>query len=94
VWKHAPIKTTLLRELEDLNDVTYLEFEHVDDLRARGARVLQHQAAGDAGAGCLTGSFTRRTALVLICLPRFLSNFCLILSVRAGAIWMRSNPTK
>jgi carbamoyl-phosphate synthase large subunit len=33
VWKHAPIKTTLLRELENLNDVTYLEFEHVDDLR-------------------------------------------------------------
>ena len=33
VWKHAPIKTTLLRELEDLTDVTYLEFEQVDDLR-------------------------------------------------------------
>ncbi|HAT32344.1 MAG TPA: carbamoyl phosphate synthase large subunit, partial [Janthinobacterium sp.] len=33
VWKHAPIKTTLLRELEDMSDVTYLEFEHVDDLR-------------------------------------------------------------
>ena len=34
VWKHAPIKTTLLRELEDLCDVTYIEFEHVDELRA------------------------------------------------------------
>jgi len=33
VWKHAPIRTTLLRELEDLNDVTYLEFDKVDDLR-------------------------------------------------------------
>lgn len=33
VWKHAPIKTTLLRELEDLCDITYLEFEHADDLR-------------------------------------------------------------
>jgi carbamoyl-phosphate synthase large subunit len=33
VWKHAPIKTTLIRELDDLCDVTYLEFEHADDLR-------------------------------------------------------------
>ncbi|WP_020653490.1 carbamoyl-phosphate synthase large subunit [Massilia niastensis] len=33
VWKHAPIKTTLLRELDELCDVTYLEFEHVDELR-------------------------------------------------------------
>jgi len=33
VWKHAPIKTTLIRELDDLCDVTYLEFEHVDELR-------------------------------------------------------------
>jgi len=33
VWKHAPIKTTLIRELDDLCDVTYIEFEHVDELR-------------------------------------------------------------
>ncbi|HYD79583.1 MAG TPA: carbamoyl phosphate synthase large subunit, partial [Paucimonas sp.] len=33
VWKQAPIKTTLLRELEDLCDVTYIEFECADDLR-------------------------------------------------------------
>ncbi|TFW32413.1 carbamoyl-phosphate synthase large subunit [Massilia horti] len=33
VWKHAPIKTTLLRELDELCDVTYLEFDHVDELR-------------------------------------------------------------
>jgi len=33
VWKHAPIKTTLIRELQDLCDVTYIEFEHVDELR-------------------------------------------------------------
>lgn len=32
VWKHAPIKTTLLRELDDLCDVTYIEFEHVNEL--------------------------------------------------------------
>lgn len=35
VWKHAPIKTTLLRELDNLCDVTYLEFEHPAEL-ARG----------------------------------------------------------
>jgi hypothetical protein len=34
VWKHAPIKTTLIRELEDLCEVTYLEFECADELRA------------------------------------------------------------
>ncbi|WP_426178155.1 hypothetical protein [Massilia sp. TWR1-2-2] len=34
VWKHAPIKTTLLRELDDLVDVTYIEFEHAAELRA------------------------------------------------------------
>ncbi|HEY2928286.1 hypothetical protein [Piscinibacter sp.] len=33
VWKHAPIKTTLLKDLGNLCDVTYLEFEHADDLR-------------------------------------------------------------
>lgn len=32
VWKHAPIKTTLLKDLGDLCDVTYLEFEQPDDL--------------------------------------------------------------
>jgi hypothetical protein len=32
VWKHAPIKTTLLRDLEPLCDVTYVEFEHADDI--------------------------------------------------------------
>jgi carbamoyl-phosphate synthase large subunit len=33
VWKHAPIKTTLLKDLDHLCDVTYLEFEEADDLR-------------------------------------------------------------
>jgi carbamoyl-phosphate synthase large subunit len=33
VWKQAPIKTTLLKELSDLCDVTYIEFEHADDVR-------------------------------------------------------------
>ena len=33
VWKQAPIKTTLIRELEDLVDVTYIEFDQVEELR-------------------------------------------------------------
>lgn len=35
VWKGAPIKTTLLRELDDLVDITYIEFEEVSELRGR-----------------------------------------------------------
>jgi hypothetical protein len=35
VWKHAPIKTTLLRELDNVCDVTYLEFERAEDLQDR-----------------------------------------------------------
>jgi len=42
VWKHAPIKTTLLRELQDLCEVTYLEFDQVDELRA-GVHAFFHQ---------------------------------------------------
>jgi hypothetical protein len=38
VWKHAPIKTTLLRELEEVCDVTYREFEDPQELRSD----LQH----------------------------------------------------
>lgn len=33
VWKHAPIKTTLLKDLDNLCDITYLEFEQASDLR-------------------------------------------------------------
>jgi carbamoyl-phosphate synthase large subunit len=33
VWKHAPIKTTLLRELEEVCDATYREFEDPEELR-------------------------------------------------------------
>ena len=32
VWKQASIKTTLLKELDQICDVTYLEFEHADEL--------------------------------------------------------------
>jgi carbamoyl-phosphate synthase large subunit len=38
VWKHATIKTTLLRELEEVCDVTYREFEEPEELRGD----LQH----------------------------------------------------
>jgi hypothetical protein len=41
VWKHAPIKTTLIRDLDDLCEVTYLEFEHADELR-EGIRDFFH----------------------------------------------------
>ena len=34
VWKYAPIKTTLLRELEEVCDVTYREFEDPEELRS------------------------------------------------------------
>jgi carbamoyl-phosphate synthase large subunit len=32
VWKRAPIKTTLLRDLQDLCDVHYLEFEQASEV--------------------------------------------------------------
>jgi hypothetical protein len=35
VWKRAPIKTTLLKDLGALCDVTYVEFEHPDELDER-----------------------------------------------------------
>jgi carbamoyl-phosphate synthase large subunit len=49
VWKHAPIKTTLLRELEDRCDITYVEFDQPDDARPSihaffSAKAFQHPA--------------------------------------------------
>jgi hypothetical protein len=38
VWKHCPIKTTLLRDLQEACDVTYREFENAEELRGD----LQH----------------------------------------------------
>ncbi|RJG07413.1 carbamoyl-phosphate synthase large subunit [Noviherbaspirillum cavernae] len=46
VWKHAPIKTTLLRELQNLCDVTYLEFERVDDLKQGVQEFFNAKAPG------------------------------------------------
>jgi carbamoyl-phosphate synthase large subunit len=44
VWKGAPIKTTLLRELDDLCDVTYIEFEEVEELRSGLHRFFNSKA--------------------------------------------------
>jgi carbamoyl-phosphate synthase large subunit len=46
VWKHSPIKTTLLRELDDLCDITYLEFEQADELRPGIADFIRRCARG------------------------------------------------
>jgi carbamoyl-phosphate synthase large subunit len=43
VWKQAPIKTTLLRELDDVCDVTYLEFDRADELRNGIRRFFQFE---------------------------------------------------
>lgn len=48
VWKGAPIKTTLIRELDDLVDVTYLEFDHVDELHAGIHQFFQSYRCADA----------------------------------------------
>jgi hypothetical protein len=32
VWSKSPIKTTLLKELDEIADVTYLEFDHASDI--------------------------------------------------------------
>jgi len=51
VWKHAPIKTTLLKELGNLCDVTYLEFEHADELDAGMAEFFGRCAREGARSG-------------------------------------------
>jgi carbamoyl-phosphate synthase large subunit len=54
VWKGAPIKTTLLRDLDDVCDVTYREFEDPEELRIDLQRFFYRvaesaTAARDAG---------------------------------------------
>jgi carbamoyl-phosphate synthase large subunit len=54
VWKGAPIKTTLLRDLDDVCDVTYREFEDPEELRLDLQRFFDRvsesaTAAPDAG---------------------------------------------
>lgn len=33
IWNHAPVKTTMLRDLENVCDVIYLKFEHAHELK-------------------------------------------------------------
>jgi hypothetical protein len=74
VWKHSPIKTTLLRELEEVCDVTYREFEDPDELRSDLHRFFSRVdkanhpitspngiSAGDRG-GSLPGTVRRKFA--------------------------------
>jgi carbamoyl-phosphate synthase large subunit len=44
VWKHAPIKTTLLRDLGEVCDVTYREFEDPEELRRDFVRFFRRIA--------------------------------------------------
>jgi carbamoyl-phosphate synthase large subunit len=62
VWKHAPIKTTLLRELEELCDVTYREFEDPEELRSDLQDFFRRIAKGMASAPSHLGRRTARQA--------------------------------
>jgi carbamoyl-phosphate synthase large subunit len=50
VWTGSPIKTTLIREMEDLCDVTYIEFDHVDALRQGIHQFFNGKALGIGAA--------------------------------------------
>jgi hypothetical protein len=50
VWKDAPIKTTLLRELEEVCDVTYREFEEPEELRGDLEHFFRRIAKGATSA--------------------------------------------
>jgi carbamoyl-phosphate synthase large subunit len=54
VWKHAPIKTTLLRELEEVCDVTYCEFEDPEELRGALQRFFRQIGKGFAAPGLVS----------------------------------------
>jgi carbamoyl-phosphate synthase large subunit len=56
VWKQAPIKTTLLRELQDLCDVTYIEFDQIDELRAGIHQFFNTKLLGNDAAGVASGT--------------------------------------
>ena len=57
VWRHAPIETTLLRELEEVCDVTYREFADPEELRADLERFFNRIAKA---AALLTSSSLSR----------------------------------
>jgi len=50
VWSKAPIKTTLIRELDDLVDVTYIEFDRVSQLREGIHRFFNSKQLGTLAA--------------------------------------------
>jgi hypothetical protein len=50
VWKYAPIKTTLLRDLEEVCDVTYREFQDPEELRGDLQRFFRRIAKDTASA--------------------------------------------
>ena len=50
VWTQAPIKTTLIRELDDLVDVTYIEFDRVEQLREGIHRFFSSRQLGTSPA--------------------------------------------
>jgi carbamoyl-phosphate synthase large subunit len=56
VWKHAPIKTTLLRELEEVCDVTYREFEDPKELRGDLQHFFSRIAKGATSASISPGT--------------------------------------
>ena len=56
VWKGAPIKTTLIRELDDLCDVTYINFDRVDDLRRGIHQFFDTKILGHAGDSAVATS--------------------------------------
>ena len=62
VWKHAPIKTTLLRELEEVCDVTYREFEDPEELRSDLHDFFQRIAKGRYSAPRHRVALTEYTA--------------------------------
>jgi hypothetical protein len=53
--KHAPIKTTLLRELDDLCDVTYREFKDPEELCIDLQRFFDRVAESAAAAPDIGG---------------------------------------
>ena len=55
IWKHAPIKTTLLRELEEVCDVTYREFEDPEELRGDLQLFFHRVARGATSTPNLAG---------------------------------------
>jgi hypothetical protein len=57
VWKHDPIRTPLLRELEEVCDVTYREFEYPEELRGDLQHFFRRIAKAAASAPISRGTW-------------------------------------